>query len=543
MYSDKRNILQLTSLMLSFGIRRAVVCPGSRNAAIVHTFIEAGIQCTDITDERSAGFVAIGLANATGEPVAVCCTSGSAVLNLAPAVSEAYYQSVPLLIVTADRPECWIGQMDAQTMPQPSAYGSMVHRCVTLAEPSWDDTEKVSKENAWYNNRLINEALNTMVMAQGPVHINVPISEPLFNFTHTSLPEERVIKVYKDISDVFSIITGKGSKVMLLLGQMSRRQAESLMPYIQHIVSNMPDIVICSELLSFISGNGIIGNFDNALENKHTLPPPDFVITMGGHIVSKRMKEYLRMASPYHIHVSGQQPICDLFQCLRVGVCCEPQDFLKGFITIDFRETETSFRDSWTQTSILTERNIQQKSFEGFCEPLAVRIITESDSIPQFNVHLANSSIVRQAQTFPGKLIGAYCNRGINGIEGSMSAAVGHYADCHPTLLLTGDLSFFYDQNALWNSIVQNAESDVPLRIILLNNGGGRIFRTLPGLEASPYRDKSISGKHQTTAEGIAMQNRCQYNRISTEEELRDQLSTFLNPSGKGVAIMEIMFI
>lgn len=542
MYSDKRNILQLTSLMLSFGIRRAVVCPGSRNAAIVHTFIEAGILCTDITDERSAGFVAIGLANATDEPVAVCCTSGSAVLNLAPAVSEAYYQSVPLLIVTADRPACWIGQMDAQTMPQPGAYGSMVHRCVTLTEPSWDDTEKVNRENAWYNNRLINEALNAMLMAHGPVHINVPITEPLFNFTHTSLPEERMIRVLTDVSDVLRIITAKGSRTMLLPGQMSRRQAEALMPYIQHIITHMPGVVICSELLSFLSGEGIIGNFDNALENKLTLPSPDIVITFGGHIVSKRIKEYLRAASPYHIHVSVQQPVCDLFQCQEVGLCCEPEAFLREFIKIDFNGTECSFRDSWTQASLLTERTLQQKSLAGFCEPLAVRIITDAESIAQFDVHLANSSIVRQAQTYPGKLTGACCNRGINGIEGSMSAAVGHYASGRSTLLLTGDLSFFYDQNALWNSTVQDTATDVPLRIILLNNGGGKIFTSLPGLESSPYRDTSISGGHHTTAEGIAMQNACQYCRITTEEELRVHLGAFLDPAGKGVAIMEIMF-
>ncbi len=136
MYSTKINIQQLTVLMLKAGIDKVVVCPGSRNAAIVHNFKAAGMECYDITDERSAGFFAIGLIQANkGASVAVCCTSGSAVLNLAPAVVEAYYQALPLFVVTADRPAMWIGQKDGQTMIQSGVFDGYVSKSVSLPEP------------------------------------------------------------------------------------------------------------------------------------------------------------------------------------------------------------------------------------------------------------------------------------------------------------------------------------------------------------------------------------------------------------------------
>ena len=178
-------------------IDHVVLCPGSRNAPLVHTFVDAGFHCHEVTDERSAGFFALGLAECLDRPVAVCCTSGSAVLDLLPAVSEAYYHPLPLLVITADRPERWVGQMDGQTLPQFGAFGRLVRHAVQLPEPSWNDEDAVNAEEVWHCNRLINEALAEMKRWNGPVHINVPISEPLFNFTRTELPDERIVRLSK----------------------------------------------------------------------------------------------------------------------------------------------------------------------------------------------------------------------------------------------------------------------------------------------------------------------------------------------------------
>ena len=191
MYTDKTNVLQLLSLMRAHGVRRVVVAPGSRNIPLAQGFTACpDFECFRVTDERSAGFFALGLALEGGEPAAVCCTSGSALLNIHPAVAEAYYQQVPLLVISADRPAAWIGQMDGQTLPQPGVFGQLVRRAVALPEVRTD-------EDAWHSNRLINEALLALRgPAPGPVHVNIPIGEPFFAFPTEALPPERVIRYH-----------------------------------------------------------------------------------------------------------------------------------------------------------------------------------------------------------------------------------------------------------------------------------------------------------------------------------------------------------
>ena len=153
MFSNKENINILTALLMAHGVEDAVVCPGSRNAPIVHNLNECGaIRCRPVTDERSAGFYALGLAQATGRPVVVCVTSGTALLNLAPAVAEACFLNVPVVVVSADRPAAWIGQLDGQILPQPDALGRFVRKAVSLPEPK-DNIER------WFCNRMINEAM------------------------------------------------------------------------------------------------------------------------------------------------------------------------------------------------------------------------------------------------------------------------------------------------------------------------------------------------------------------------------------------------
>ena len=195
MYSDKKNILQLASLLIEHGISNVVFCPGSRNAPIVHTLANHSFfNCHSVTDERSAGFFALGLALHGGKPAAICCTSGTALLNIHPAVAEAFYQEVPLVVISADRPTAWIGQMDGQTLPQPGVFGSLVKKSVHLPEIHTEQDE-------WYCNRLINEALLELNHhGKGPVHINVPISEPLYQFTTPELPKVRVITRYQGLN-------------------------------------------------------------------------------------------------------------------------------------------------------------------------------------------------------------------------------------------------------------------------------------------------------------------------------------------------------
>ena len=222
MYSDKKNILQLVALLRAHGVTKVVLCPGSRNAPIVHTLAgHPDFTCYSVTDERSAGFFAIGLALQGGTPAAVCCTSGTALLNLHPAIAEAYYQKVSLVVISADRPAAWINQMDGQTLPQPGVFRSLVKKSVDLPEIHTDEDE-------WYCNRLLNEALLELNHhGKGPVHINVPVSEPLFQFTAESLPEVRVITRYQGLNvydrDYDGLIDrlNKYNRRMMIVGQMN----------------------------------------------------------------------------------------------------------------------------------------------------------------------------------------------------------------------------------------------------------------------------------------------------------------------------------
>ena len=222
MYTDKKNILQLVALLKAHRIQKIVLCPGSRNIPIVQTLVNIPeFTCYPVTDERSAGFFALGLALNGGSPAAICCTSGTALLNIHPAVAEAFYQQVPLVVISADRPAAWIGQMDGQTLPQPGVFGSLVKKSVNLPEVQ-------SEEDEWYCNRLINEALMELDHhGKGPVHINVPISEPFFKLPVTELPEARVITRYQGLNvynkDYQPLIDrlNRYQRRMVVVGQMN----------------------------------------------------------------------------------------------------------------------------------------------------------------------------------------------------------------------------------------------------------------------------------------------------------------------------------
>ena len=295
MYSDKKSILQLAALLKAHGVRKMVLCPGSRNAAIVHTLANIeDFTCYSITDERSAGFFAIGLSLQGGGPAAICCTSGSALLNLHPAVAEAYYQQVPLIVISADRPAAWIGQMDGQTLPQPNVFGSLVKMSVNLPEVQ-------TEEDEWHCNRLINEAiLETTHHGNGPVHINVPISEPIYRFTEKELPEVRVITRYQGLNvydrDYKELIDKLNAynKRMVVVGQMSLIYQFDK-KFIKPLTRNF------AWLAEHLSNQTIpalpIKNFDVAISGmsveRQEQMTPDLLITYGGHIVSKQLKKYL----------------------------------------------------------------------------------------------------------------------------------------------------------------------------------------------------------------------------------------------------------
>lgn len=527
MYSDKKNILQLVALLRAHEIRNVVLCPGSRNTPIIHTLANHPyFTCYSVTDERSAGFFALGLALSGGRPAAVCCTSGTALLNLHPAVAEAFYQQVPLVVISADRPASWIGQMDGQTLPQPNVFGPLVKSSVNLPEIH-------TSEEEWYCNRLVNEALLELNHhGKGPVHINVPISEPLFQFTAEDLPDVRVITRYQGLNvydrqydDLITRLNGY-TKRMMVVGQMNliylfeRKICKLLYKHFAWLTEHTGNQTV----------PGIpVKNFDAIIyslpEEEQAKLVPDLLITYGGHVVSKRLKQLLRKHPPKeHWHVAADGQVADTFCSLTTVIEMDPFEFLEKIAYL-LENKPCEYPKRWEQLS----KQMAEPDF-AFSEMAAIGKVLKS--LPTDAVlHLANSSTVRYAQLFQiPDSVEVCCNRGTSGIEGSLSTALGYaWASDKLNFVLIGDLSFFYDMNALWCNHLRGN-----LRIMLLNNGGGEIFQSLPGLKMEARTHRFVTALHQTKAEGWAQERGFDYTAVHTMEELDAALSDFMQADQQG---------
>ena len=493
MYCSKENVNILTALLVAHGVRHAVVCPGSRNSAIVHNFNECPfIQCYPVTDERSAGFYAMGMAQALKQPVVVCVTSGTALLNLAPAIAEAFYQHIPLVAISADRPQQWIDQLDGQTLPQSDALGRFVKKAVSLLEPH-------DAEEKWYCNRLVNEAL-LAAMRGGPVHINVPITEPLFEYSVDELPAERKIAyAAADMSPA-------------TLSHVTRMFLSATRPM---LISGQPMNPLLDEAVS------IVGDDEEYV--------PDFVLYIGGSIVSKRLKRFLRKAKETWV-VNNTGEIADTFMNLT-HVFQGDGEAVADHIRFMMVMEPHPFIQKWDD--LLARIRLQAESYEpAYSELAAVKYFEHY--VGDAEVHYANSSAIRLANSFAQHPV--WCNRGVNGIEGSLSTAAGFSCVTDRRVYcVIGDLSFFYDQNALWN---QNLQGN--FRILLLNNGCGGIFNMLPGLEQSPARDQYVAAAHHTSAEGICQQNDIVYISASDMPQLHAGIDTLLNIESDRPVLLEV---
>lgn len=545
MYSNKENVNILTSLLLEYGVSDAVVCPGSRNAPIVHNLsVCEAIRCRPVTDERSAAFYALGLAIATRRPTVVCVTSGSALLNVMPAVAEAAYQHVPLVVISADRPQQWIDQLDGQTIPQSDALGRFVRKAVQLPEPHND-------EERWLCRRLVNEAMHLATCRQGaPVHINVPISEPLFEFDTEQLPQlSRFNNIkraaIKDASMDMPVAFHEAKRPMIVIGQLAHGTVSH-----ETIRSLSEKYVVMSEPLSNPSYMTI--HFDEAIryivsdnssinddEDDKTAYYPDYVIYVGDTLVSKPARRFLRNAkAPSCLITPDAADIHDPLMTLTDIVECDTDSInalLASLCEAPDTDERCRFHDRWqsfldayaAHADAYAPEYSQMATVKYFEEQLA-------DLDIDICVHYANSSAVRLACIYAQHYV--WCNRGVNGIEGSLSTAAGFSLATHDmTVCVIGDLSFFYDQNALWNSNLRGN-----LRIILLNNRGGGIFRQLPGLSDSPAADDLVMASHENTAQGICTQNDIGYMSAKNMDEMQIGIVTLLTRESERPMLLEV---
>lgn len=551
-YSDKENVNILTALLVAHGVKHAVVCPGSRNAPIVHNLnVCPNITCHPVTDERSAGFYALGMAQILRHPVAVCVTSGTALLNLLPATAEAYYQHVPLVVISGDRPAMWIDQQDGQTLPQLNALGRFVSKAVSLPEPSTDDER-------WYCNRLVNEALLCCQRHGGsPVHLNVPISEPLFTFNVSALPTERVIQQVVATADVahcqpLLADVQSAQRPMIVVGQLSNKEARRMALQLCELST---DVVVVYECLGMACHEDAPRYPDSPTEGHFPLHidkvlahmqqveqyQPDVVVYLGGALVSKRLKAFLRQSPAAKTWIVNERgAIYDTFQNLSgviEGASSDVLEVILRYVRGEKEEQrqpfESGFRSRWA--TLIQQVQAQNERFHPPYSSLqAVKLLFETASNKgRYILHAANSMSVRLVNHFASDYV--FCNRGVNGIDGSLSTAAGcSLVTTQNVYCVIGDLSFFYDQNALWHSLRGN------FRVLLLNNGGGVIFQSLPGLKDSTAHQTLISAQHHTSACGICQQNNVVYLSAHDEEELETHMNHFVNDNFDRPVVFEV---
>ena len=517
---NTQHIYDLVGICAQFGVENAVVCPGSRCAPLLIGFGKhPDIETISINDERSAGFVGLGLAQQSGKPVVLACTSGTAALNFAPAVTEAFYQNVPLIVLTADRPPEWIDQWDGQTIHQEKIY-----------EPHLKGSFNYNENNVKIGVEALTLALDE---AAGPVHLNIPIREPFYPEslndvvlnTETQRTQRKTIKsVSEEIYKEFESILDSTVKVMVLGGQLEPNQELV-------ILLNQLNVPIVGDVISNLHGvNDVIYSGDLLFKYADKSLSPDFLITFGRSVISKNQKLFLRKHQPkVHWHI-GEGMAGDPFQSLTNIIESDPIVFLKRWVELT---TEIGRHGEIYNLKLSKAQNETNKRFGKLLDKTefnyfsAVRNVLKQ--LPKNSVlHLGNSMPVRIANFVGVKdsTVDVWCNRGTSGIDGIVSTAVGH-ALAEPKrkhTLIVGDLSFFYDRNGLW----LNHKFPTNLQIVILNDSGGGIFNMIPGPSSQGVLTELFATPHHRTAEITAKEFDLAYSTASSLEEIHDLESGIL---------------
>lgn len=527
----------IAGLLEAHGVRRVFASPGSRNAPLLIALSRRSSIHTDVVvDERSAAFMALGYSIVSQQPVAIVCTSGSALLNYAPAICEAYYRKTPIVVISADRPKAWIGQDDSQTIVQSNALANYVKRSYDI--PSYDDDT-----NLWYANRVVNDALLTAVSGRvGPVHLNVQLDQPL------GLMEEypdgdvadKGLRVIKMISPGVRMETAEiralgrtiasPRKVMIVCGFMS--PDKSLNRALGRL-SELPNVVVLTETIANLHNNYFVSAIDSTLASIHVERlddmMPDVVISTGGALVSRHLKQMLRSGSvAEHWHVGENDDTVDCFQKLTLRVEMNPAVFFQQLASaMQPHRDECHYAHDWevakNRALSLTSSFSSKAPWSDF---RAFSVIMSM--IPRrWNVQLSNGTTVRYAQIFANHdFHRCDCNRGVSGIDGCTSTAIGASLAYNNsiTLLISGDMSALYDMGALSSEMV------TPLfKMIVVDNRGGGIFRFIPSTSDLDVREPMFCAPSSRSIGQIAKANGFKLFEAAGEEELRKVFVSFAN--------------
>lgn len=531
----------LAELLVAHGVTDAVISPGSRNTPMIIALGEREqITSSVITDERAAAFYALGRAMVSQRPVAICCTSGTALFDYAPAIAEAYYQGVPLIVISADRPAQWIDQDDSQTLRQPGALDHIVKSSYDLPVV----TDLGDREKCHLVNRIVNDALLTALNGRkGPIHINIQLDGILGQTTDDmSLPEYCTRKITmveptpslpKETLDSFA---------RQLLDNDTLVVAGFLPPsdklnHAVSLLSTLPNVYVMHETISNLRLRGRHTAIDSILtahgsEQLDRLRPR-LTMTFGGALVSRLIKEFLRetgkISQMEHWSIGRQHTTVDCFQSLTRRIEMDPAWFIRQLTGHAHRllnkgyrpKCDSNYAAAWEEKKKQgidrMERHVQEA---GWSDLKAYATIFRN--IPDnANLFLSNGTSVRYAQLLMERMPHiCMCNRGVSGIDGSTATALGGASVYKGiSVLVTGDMSLLYDCGALG---LDNGTGRMV--IIAVNNNGGGIFRFIRATRNIPERERYLSPKPVAEPKNLAATFGWEYRHAEDEESLRRTL-------------------
>jgi 2-succinyl-5-enolpyruvyl-6-hydroxy-3-cyclohexene-1-carboxylate synthase len=534
--TNKKSVQQLINTLWKKGVQHIIISPGSRNAPMILGFTSHNkYTCLSIPDERTAAFVALGIADETKKPVALVCTSGSALLNYYPAIAEAFYRNIPLIVLSADRPSYLVDQGDGQTIRQKNVFANHILYSSELIESPASEKETTMNEDRI--NAALRFSFPNSISNGGPVHLNMPFEEPLYESEETefddtvniTLPKTK--SVHKADLHTIQTIWDNASKILILVGQQDPNS--SIQKSLSQISKNA---LILTETTSNINLPGIVQNIDRLItpfsESDKSEFHPDLLITFGGNVVSKRIKSFLRQYQPKnHIHIQKSSPPLNTYQCLTHHVEYEPEIFLE-----QFSKSITSKNSEWVQKWIDIHIK-RQKSHLDIIDnaPYSdLKVINKLSTLIPIDsiVHLANSTPVRYTQLLDWKSsIHFKCNRGTSGIDGIVSTAIGNaIVSDKQVFLIIGDISFFYDTNAWWHRHIPNN-----IKVIVINNSGGGIFRFIDGPNNTGQLENYFETHQKNSVEHIALGFDVNYLCASNLEMLNQHFKTLSESSEAGI--------
>jgi 2-succinyl-5-enolpyruvyl-6-hydroxy-3-cyclohexene-1-carboxylate synthase len=527
MYPKKELAQLVIAACQQFNVDTVVISPGSRNAPLTIGFSNhPEIETLSVVDERCAAFFALGIAQQTQKPVAVLCTSGSALLNYYPAISEAFYSNIPLVVISADRPKHLIDIGDGQTIRQENVFENHILFSANLIE-----NPKFKTRNA----QLIGEALQLANSNKGPVHINVPFDEPLyetvdelsnFHFPHissSSLDNSNIN--YSELAKIWN----SAEKKMLVIGV---NYPDTELHKLMDLYSEDDSVILLTETTSNLHHSKAINAIDQLIfsldKEQFKQLQPDILITFGGMIVSKRIKRFLRDYQPKHHWNIDEKKATNTFFCLSEFIQTKPVDFFTKFNSI-ISKKQSNYQPKWL--AVRDNRRQKHAEYLASIEHSDLKVFEQVlDSIPkESQLQFSNSAIIRYGQMFTiDTTLEVFCNRGTSGIDGSTSTAIGAAFACNKqTVFITGDLSFFYDSNGLWNKNIPTN-----FRIILVNNSGGGIFKIIPGPKTT-NATQYFETPHCLTAEHLCKMHNFEYQKAFSTKSVQEELENFYKESNQ----------